>query len=1206
VATINGTSGDDTLNGTSGADTINGFGGNDVISGGAGGDTIYGGDGMDTLYSASPSSAWTIPYYGYSYTPPVLDRGSEVDTLNGGANEDRIFAGYGDNVDGGEGVDSLLISFQGATSGVTLDATLGTQMIGGGTITGIENFSWIEGSNYDDTIVLGTEYYSEYGYDAVAFGMGGNDTLIAGYNTHALDGGDGNDFVDGRNSGRLDAVYGGAGNDIVYGTRFSYAVASGGAGDDTIYVYGGNQAHGDAGNDTILVMESSTGSGAHVTGGAGNDRITGNPRADWLEGNDGVDVLHGAGGDDLLEGGADADVVSGDTGNDTLTGGAGNDTFRFGAADGQDTITDFASGDIVEVDGYGSAQSITQVGNDVVVVFSATDQITFQNTNVATVQGGLVFGAAVGDTLTGGPEDDFLRGFGGNDTIISGDGNDTLAGDSGGDTLDGGAGVDLLFSESVSPLNGNAIVLDRGTAVDTLNGGNGDDFLFAGYGDNIDGGAGADTLYISFQGATQGVSFDAGLATQTVGGGTVTGIEGFGTVEGSDYDDQINLLTGLDSAPASWGLVYGMGGNDTLTAGLYTQLLDGGDGNDVLDGRESAYVNEISGGAGNDTIYGSIRIAGGAIALNGGVGDDVLFSGTGNEVLTGGAGSDVFSFAAGGGSDTVTDLSAGETVQISGYNTTQSVTQEGANVVVVLPGGERITFQNTDVATVEAALQFEPTGPTEGDDVLEGTSGDDVIDGLGGNDTITGLGGNDTLIGGAGNDTMSGGTGNDSYYVDSVGDTVTENPGEGTDIVISSVSWTLGANLERLRLTGSSAIDGTGNALGNVILGNSAANVLTGLGGDDVLKGGGGNDTLSGGDGNDTLVGEAGNDSMSGGAGNDSYYVDSAGDTLTENAGEGTDIVVSSVSWTLGANFERLRLTENTAIDGTGNALANVIIGNLGANVLTGLGGNDVLKGSAGNDTLDGGDGYDQLDGGNGTDTLIGGAGDDILIGGAGNDSMSGGAGNDSYYVDAVGDTLSENPGEGTDIVVSSVSWTLGADFERLRLTGDTAIDATGNALGNIILGNSGANVLTGLGGDDTLKGEGGNDTLSGGDGNDRLDGGAGKDMLSGGAGADRFEFDDGDFSGLTSTTCDSISDFSQLDGDRIALDQVDSNSLLGGDQAFAFIGTASFTNSAGQLRYEITGGNTYVYGDVNGDGVADFMIQLLGSHAPTEADFVL
>lgn len=453
---------------------------------------------------------------------------------------------------------------------------------------------------------------------------------------------------------------------------------------------------------------------------------------------------------------------------------------------------------------------------------------------------------------------------------------------------------------------------------------------------------------------------------------------------------------------------------------------------------------------------------------------------------------------------------------------------------------------------------------------LAGGGGNDVLEGGSGADRLEGGLGDDVLNGGAGADRMEGGAGNDVYHVDGSADVLVELAGQGIDLVNASLTWTLAANIENLALSGTSSIWGMGNSDANVLTGNAAANRLYGYGS---------NDRLNGGAGNDLLIGGAGADIMYGGAGHDIFYVDNAGDAAHENAGEGVDRVISSVSHTLRANIEQLSLTGTANLTGRGNAEANIISGNAGANKLYGDAGDDRLYGGAGNDTLDGG---------------------------TGNDGTRGDAGNDIYYVDSSRDVVVEALNGGTDTVYSSATLTLRVNVERLILTGADAIKGTGNELANTIIGNAGANTISGLGGNDRLFGHDGADVLVGGDGNDQLDGGAARDRLMGGSGSDLFMFDDGDFGGTTSSAADQIIDFSRAERDRLDLRAVDANGGVSGDQAFSFVGTSAFSGTAGELRYEQISGITVVQGDLDGNGAADFWIRLDGLHALTAGDVLL
>lgn len=291
---------------------------------------------------------------------------------------------------------------------------------------------------------------------------------------------------------------------------------------------------------------------------------------------------------------------------------------------------------------------------------------------------------------------------------------------------------------------------------------------------------------------------------------------------------------------------------------------------------------------------------------------------------------------------------------------------------------------------------------------------------------VIGSAGNDLVLGTDGGDEMRGLAGNDVYTVNHSTDVVIEQANQGEDHVLASVKFTLDANVEHLTLTGLAAINGTGNDLANKITGNAAVNELKGLGGNDTLDGGAGDDNLQGGDGDDT------------------YFVDSAGDVIVEkeNLGAGgIDTVNSTVSYTLSKDVENLVLLGSGHINAIGNASANVLTGNSGNNILDGQ---------------------------------------------AGADLMTGGLGNDAYYVNHTGDVVAEYASGGTDTVYSSVSYVLGQHVENLVLQG-LALNGTGNALDNYMIGNDGANKLSGGLGNDTLQGGLGNDTIDGGSDTDTV-----------------------------------------------------------------------------------------------------------------------
>jgi Ca2+-binding RTX toxin-like protein len=502
---------------------------------------------------------------------------------------------------------------------------------------------------------------------------------------------------------------------------------------------------------------------------------------------------------------------------------------------------------------------------------------------------------------------------------------------------------------------------------------------------------------------------------------------------------------------------------NVLTGNSAANVLTGGVGNDTYYVDNTGDVVTESTGEGTDTVNSTITYTladkpdlenltlMGSTAINGTGNelDNVLTGNSGANALTGGAGNDTYV------------VGAGDTVVENANEGTDMVQSAQTYTLASLGNVENLTLTGNNV--------INGTG-NDLDNVLTGNDKDNVLDG------------------GPGADTLIGGERNDTYVVDNAGDVVVENSGEGfNDQVNSSVTYTLSANVENLTLTGSSAING---------MGNSAANVLTGNSADNVLDGGAGSDTLQG------------------DAGNDTYIVDNTGDIVTESAGEGTDQVNSSATYTLSVNVENMTLTGSSAINGTGNTLDNVLDGsqNSAANVLTGGAGNDtyivgtgdsVVEGaSAGTDTVQSAvtftlsanvenltlTGTAAINGtGNGSaNVLVGNSGNNILDGGVGVDTLQGGADDDTYVLDTLSDVVTENVGEGTDTVqIALTGYTLSANVENLTLTGSSAINGTGNSLDNLLTGNSAPNTLTGSSGNDTLDGGVGADTMTGGSGND-------------------------------------------------------------------------------------------------------------------------
>ncbi|HSX55450.1 MAG TPA: hypothetical protein VLG14_09145, partial [Sphingomonas sp.] len=413
------------LYGGAGNDTLTGSDANDTLVGGTGADTILGGNGNDQI---SSGETFQIPFgytpgFGLSAAPPVFNLGLDIDTLNGGAGDDVMMVGYGDNADGGthgEHGDTLIVSFQGATSGITVDFSQTTLTFGGGTITGFEQVDWVEGSEFGDTIQFGPALYAPGGMprgEQNVTAGGGDDSVTAGYYTRNIWGGDGNDTLNGEGSQYLSFIDGGAGNDIIRGSNSASAELRGGDGDDTVYAR--ERASGDAGNDLIILSGASTSSAWIADGGDGDDelrastfgnRMAGGNGADRLIGNNGADWLYSAGLNATTGVSTDMDTVR-----DVITAGGGNDNVAIGIGDDADG-------------GDGTDTLQLSLGGAAAGMTLSTGSLLG---GTVTLGGGTITGFEVVSSLRGTEFDDTLTATTQAGTTV---------------TLDGGAGNDTLIA----------------------------------------------------------------------------------------------------------------------------------------------------------------------------------------------------------------------------------------------------------------------------------------------------------------------------------------------------------------------------------------------------------------------------------------------------------------------------------------------------------------------------------------------------------------------------------------------------------------------------------------------------------------------------------------------------------------------------------------------------------------------------------------
>jgi Ca2+-binding RTX toxin-like protein len=426
------------------------------------------------------------------------------------------------------------------------------------------------------------------------------------------------------------------------------------------------------------------------------------------------------------------------------------------------------------------------------------------------------------------------------------------------------------------------------------------------------------------------------------------------------------------------------------------------------------------------------------------------------------------------------------------------------------------------------------------------------------------------------------GTGNDTYTVTNRSDVIYEASNAGIDTVQTSVTYTLGSNIENLNLTGTASINGSGNELNNIIIGNAAGN---------VLDGGAGNNTIYGGFGDDVIMSGAGYSNFyDGGDGSDTVDYsnsayraavilspDSGWDITSSGGGAYTNFVNSYVTdWNRKDTFASI---ENV----TGSKYADEITGSTTANRINGGAGDDVINGMGGDDILDGGIGNNTIYGGLGADNIIGGAGyANFYDGGDGSDTVDYSNNAASVAAQLFADSswgLYQAGGGAYTNFQNAVDWERKDNFVSIE-------NLIGSKYADTLVGNSDANFIEG--GD-------GNDTICGMNGNDNLVGGLGNDTLTGGLGIDNFVFN----VALISTNVDTVIDFSVTQSDRIVLDHNIFAKLNIAQDLTNFFALGVAQTATNYLLYNKETGVISYDPDGSGAGVAEIFAFL--SNKPTD-----
>jgi Ca2+-binding RTX toxin-like protein len=965
------------------------------------------------------------------------------DLLVGSSVANSFFGGEGDDtINGGAGLDTLRNdSFTGnshlAEFGVTVNLT-----------TGIAIDAW----GFTDTLIAMEHVYgTQQADDLTGVSLPGVRTLLRGLT--------GNDTLSAPVADTLiTADY--RGDRAAVTVNLATGLATDGWGD----------------TDRLVNIQS-------VIGSRFGDSLTGGARDDVLEGGGGDDSLAGGAGADLaIFTGARADyTITRDSVTNVLTvtdNTAGRDGTDRVAAD-VETLR-FSDGDYPAATITTPATtflSIAAASADKMEGNAASTDFTFTVTRTGDLSG--VSGAAW--AVTGGVNAaDFAGGVlpSGTVTFSAGAASRTITIAVAGDAV---FEADEGFTVTLSAPSGAVITTRIANGVIR----NDDSSLIIGTGGN-------DTIMPG------SVSSGVTGGMPDAGNNTIQGLDGDDSLDGGGGSDLLEGGAGADRLQGRDGddTLIGGPGNDFFTPGAGNDSMVGGDPGDVLvpfDATGPLVIDIAAGtltGQGSDSFSGILNAHGSGFAdsISGSSANQYFFGQAGNDTLRGLGGND--NLIGGSGGDL---LDGGEGQDRASYND-DGFDGAGAGtrgVVVNLSAISVISGADTVLAGTaidnwgsrDTLLSIEDVTGSAMADLLVGDGLVNALEGRAGSDTLRGGDGSDYLTGGSGNDSIDGGEGaNDWADYANTSDTPTP-PTRGVIVNLSGSMITVGADI----VLAGTAIDNWGGrdtllGIENVV-GSALGDLLVGDGQNNNLQGRAGDDTIRGGAGNDFLTGGSGNDSIDGG----------------EGTGDGVDYGNTSDTPTLPTRGVIANLSGSVITAGADTVLAGTAIDNWGGrDTLVGV---ENLVGSALGDLLVGDGQNNFLEGRAGNDTVTGGGGSDNLRGGSGNDSLDGGDGANDHADYTSDFDQAGAPTRGVIVNLSSSTVTSGAD----TVLAGTAIDnwggadtltgienASGAALGDLLVGNAQNNNFQGRGGDDTLRGGDGSDYLTGGSGNDSIDGGEG------------------------------------------------------------------------------------------------------------------